>query len=101
MLRRPPLRRARLESPRASSISSCFPLPSFVFAARSQGHQRLVLGRVDGVRRARSDDRPFCKNDETVRRALDEVQMLLDAANAGTGPANRVERVDPAVDEPG
>src|ERR1700722_13871441 len=76
-----------------------FPLPSFVFAARSQGHQDLVLGRVDGVRRARSDDRPFCKNDETVRRALDEVQMLLDDENAGTGPANRVERVDQAVDE--
>src|SRR6266702_2440003 len=48
-----------------------------------QGHERLVLRRTDGADGARPDNFPLRQDHETIRRTLDETQVLLDHEHAG------------------
>src|SRR5579859_1004118 len=66
-----------------------------------QGHQRLVLRRADDSNGARPDDLAFGQDEEPVRRALHQAEVLLDNEHAGAGAANPVEGLDQPIDQHG
>src|SRR6202034_403073 len=65
-------------------VSAFVMLPLLVFQYRSQRHDRLVLRCADGGRRSRPDDFSLGQNDESIRRPLDEVKMLLNHQHHGS-----------------